>query len=268
MKSHNSVDRELGRILDKMITNFLNQRYQTVEGILADLDHQQNNENDSSVKQYLAIQQKSIEVLLVKDLKDQDISLEMNYVDAGILNVNKKGNDSIFHNYFGFNLENYSQVLLKAFYISKYPITQRQYQSIMGKKLFEFKVNSLYDFPAHVDWYDAMKFCKKLSIHTNNQHTLPSVSQWEYACFGEMIPSDLNSFILNRISYNQGNEWCLDESFRHQDRPSDGSATIDISDSHNHISIGLSRNGIRTKLLYNCDIPRKASFRVVCYDYS
>ncbi len=262
----NSVNEELGKVLDKMIANFLSQRYHSVERVLADLGHQQ---NTSSIQQYLAAQQKPIQILLAKGElpKSSDISIEMNYVDAGILKVNKKGNDAIIFNLFGRDLENYSQVLLKAFCISKYPITQRQYQFIMGKKLFKFKKDGL---PVYVSWHDAMKFCQRLSIAMNKQYTLPSVSQWEYACFGEMIPSNLDSFILNRISYNKGNEWCLDENFHEQDRPSDGSSTIGNKDSYiRNTSIGLSRDGIRTRLFHDpYQLFKKASFRVVFYDYS
>lgn len=83
------------------------------------------------------------------------------------------------------------QVTLNEFCIGKYPITQAQYQAVMGKNPSYFS-NAKYaplskgswgDFPVEkVSWNDAQEFCQKLSQMTGKKYQLPSESQWEYAC--------------------------------------------------------------------------------------
>jgi formylglycine-generating enzyme required for sulfatase activity len=100
------------------------------------------------------------------------------------------------------------QVALQPFFMSKYPITQNQYQAIMGNNPSHFKGRSC---PVEqVSWYDATKFCQKLSEKTGKIYTLPSESQFEYACragttspfyFGETITSEL----VNYNGYPYGN---------------------------------------------------------------
>ncbi|NEN89680.1 MAG: formylglycine-generating enzyme family protein [Okeania sp. SIO3H1] len=92
-------------------------------------------------------------------------------------------------------------VTLQPFYMSKYPITQNQYQTIMGENPSHFKGGNR---PVEtVNWYNATEFCQKLSEKTDKIYTLPSESQWEYACragtitpfyFGETITSDLVNY--------------------------------------------------------------------------
>ena len=72
------------------------------------------------------------------------------------------------------------KVTLSAFKIGKYPITQKQYQSVMGNNPSNFKGDNL---PVEsVSWDDAIAFCKKISEITGQKLSLPSESQWEYAC--------------------------------------------------------------------------------------
>jgi formylglycine-generating enzyme required for sulfatase activity len=116
-----------------------------------------------------------------------------------------------------------------------------------------------------VSWYDATKFCQKLSQITGKKYSLPSESQWEYACragtttpfyFGETITSELvnyygnytyanapkgiyrkettnvgifppNAFGLYDMHGNVG-EWCADEWHSNYDgSPTDGSVWLD-----------------------------------------
>jgi serine/threonine protein kinase len=90
------------------------------------------------------------------------------------------------------------QVNVPSFFIGKYPLTQAQYQAIMGNNPAYFKGNNR---PVEmVDWNDAVAFCQKLSQKTGKNYKLPSEAQWEYACragtttpfyFGESITPDL-----------------------------------------------------------------------------
>jgi len=68
----------------------------------------------------------------------------------------------------------------QAFYMGKFPVTQAQYQAVMGENPSNWKgdnlpVESLY-------WKQAREFCQKLSALLKNDFRLPSESEWEYAC--------------------------------------------------------------------------------------
>ena len=78
------------------------------------------------------------------------------------------------------------QVILQAFDIGAYEVTQAQYLAVMGTNPSYFKAPS---YPGsennpveQVNWFDARAFCTALSALTGRTFTLPSEAQWEYAC--------------------------------------------------------------------------------------
>ncbi|NET27211.1 bifunctional serine/threonine-protein kinase/formylglycine-generating enzyme family protein [Okeania sp. SIO1I7] len=87
------------------------------------------------------------------------------------------------------------------FFMGKYPVTQAQWQAVMGNNTSSFKgANRPVE---NVSWNDATEFCQKLSQITGKKYSLPSESQWEYACrartstpfyFGETITSELANY--------------------------------------------------------------------------
>ena len=93
------------------------------------------------------------------------------------------------------------EVTVPDFFMGKYPVTQAQYQAIMGNNRSHFKGSQR---PVEkVSWNDAVKFCELLSQRTGKKYTLPSEAQWEYACragtttpfyFGETITTDLANY--------------------------------------------------------------------------
>ncbi len=155
------------------------------------------------------------------------------------------------------------RVNVPPFLMSKYPVTQAQYQSIIGSNPSRFKGPQR---PVEwVSWHDAQAFCQKLANKTNKAYRLPSEAEWEYACragtktpfyFGETISPDVvncngnypygkapkgvyresttdvgifpaNSFGLYDLHGNVW-EWCLDTGHEnYQAAPTDGSAWID-----------------------------------------
>lgn len=69
------------------------------------------------------------------------------------------------------------KVTIQPFYMSKYPITQAQWQAVMGNNPSYFKGDNR---PVEkVSWHDAVAFCKKLSEKTNQSYHLPSEAQWD-----------------------------------------------------------------------------------------
>jgi formylglycine-generating enzyme required for sulfatase activity len=73
------------------------------------------------------------------------------------------------------------QVKVNSFAIGKYPITQAQYQAVMGNNPSYFK-NNPQNPVEQVSWNDAQAFCQKLSQITGKTYRLPTEAEWEYAC--------------------------------------------------------------------------------------
>ncbi|AFZ02387.1 bifunctional serine/threonine-protein kinase/formylglycine-generating enzyme family protein [Calothrix sp. PCC 6303] len=100
------------------------------------------------------------------------------------------------------------QVTVPSFLMGKYPVTQAQYQAIMGTNPAYFKgVNRPVE---QVSWDDAVELCEKLSQKTGKIYRLPSEAEWEYACragtttpfyFGETITNDLANFDGRKYTY-------------------------------------------------------------------
>jgi len=148
------------------------------------------------------------------------------------------------------------QVTLKAFQMSQTPITQAQWQAVMGNNPSYLRGEQR---PVdNVSCHDAMEFCAKLSEITGEKNTLPSEAQWEYACraatttpyyFGETITPEFVNY--NGLAYRiqgettpvgmfpanawglqdmHGNvwEWCLDDwHANYEGAPTDGSARVE-----------------------------------------
>jgi formylglycine-generating enzyme required for sulfatase activity len=70
---------------------------------------------------------------------------------------------------------------IPPFAIGKYPITQEQYEAVMGTNPSWFK-NNPQNPVEKVSWYDARSFCQKLSQITGKLYRLPTQEEWEYAC--------------------------------------------------------------------------------------
>jgi formylglycine-generating enzyme required for sulfatase activity len=154
------------------------------------------------------------------------------------------------------------QVTVPSFFMGKYPVTQAQYQAIMGTNPSHCKGSNR---PVErVSWNNAVAFCQELSQRSGRNYRLPSEAEWEYACrartttpfhFGETITTDLANYYGNapyawapkgeyrRQTTDVGSfapnafglydmhgsvrEWCLDDwvdSYSYNKAPIDGSA--------------------------------------------
>jgi formylglycine-generating enzyme required for sulfatase activity len=68
-----------------------------------------------------------------------------------------------------------------GFLMGKYPITQAQWQAVMGHNPSAFR--DAPDRPVDsVTWEQAAAFCRCLSERTGRRVRLPSEAEWEYAC--------------------------------------------------------------------------------------
>ncbi len=83
------------------------------------------------------------------------------------------------------SMKSHSVTIQAPFYMGKYPVTQEQYETIIGRNPAQFK--GLHNPVERVTWYNAMDYCKKLheQLKENGLDVkikLPSEAQWEFAC--------------------------------------------------------------------------------------
>jgi formylglycine-generating enzyme required for sulfatase activity len=68
-----------------------------------------------------------------------------------------------------------------TFAIGKYPVTQKQYEAVMGTNPSWFK-NNPQNPVENVSYDQAKVFCQKLRKMTGKNYRLPTEAEWEYAC--------------------------------------------------------------------------------------
>ncbi|MBJ7900161.1 MAG: SUMF1/EgtB/PvdO family nonheme iron enzyme [Cyanobacteria bacterium RI_101] len=191
------------------------------------------------------------------------------------------------------------QVSVKEFYLGKYPVTQEQWQAVMGNNPSYFRDNSKNPVE-RVSWNACQNFCRKLSQIIGKIYRLPSEAEWEYTCragtqthyyFGD----DENQ--LGDYAWHSGNsgvkthpvgqkkpnlwglydmhgnvwEWCEDQWHdNYKNAPTDGSPWID-----NYSQIRVIRGGCWGSNLWYCrsasrlydspvDRSNSIGFRVLC----
>jgi formylglycine-generating enzyme required for sulfatase activity len=99
----------------------------------------------------------------------------------------------------------------RPFYLGVYPVTQEQYETVMGCNPSRFTTKEK-GGPQHpveqVSWDDAVEFCRRLSVlptekQAKHTYRLPSEAEWEYACragsqmafaFGDSLSSTQANF--------------------------------------------------------------------------
>jgi formylglycine-generating enzyme required for sulfatase activity len=82
------------------------------------------------------------------------------------------------------------RVTLQKYFLGKYPVTQEQYQAVMGNNPSKFQDNPKNPVE-QVSWQDAQAFCQKLRKLTGQDFRLPTEAEWEYACRA-IPPTPLN----------------------------------------------------------------------------
>jgi formylglycine-generating enzyme required for sulfatase activity len=167
------------------------------------------------------------------------------------------------------------RVTVTPFWMGKFPVTQEQYEAVMGTNPSNFKGAKR---PVEqVSLHDAVAFCQRLSEKSGNQYRLPSEAEWEYACragtttpffFGATLTSDLANYKSTEIyayepkgkylgqttdvgtfspnwfglydMHGNVSEWCADHWHRsYQGAPTDASAWLSGNDNN----YGLLRGG-------------------------
>ncbi len=137
---------------------------------------------------------------------EPNLDLEMVHIPAGTMRMGSPRNE-VGHET---NESPMHWVMLSAFFMSKFPITQAQWQVITELPMVNRMLRpNPSDFLGanrpveNVSWYDAIEFCDRLKLKTGIPYRLPSEAEWEYACragtktpfhFGETITSAIVNY--------------------------------------------------------------------------
>jgi formylglycine-generating enzyme required for sulfatase activity len=140
------------------------------------------------------------------------VVLEMVYIPGGTFMMGSPATASTRYD----NESPQHQVTVPTLYAGKYPITQAQWQAVMGNNPSYFMGEKR---PVEsVSWHEAVAFCRKVSEKTGKIYRLLSESEWEYACragtttpfyFGEIITTNLVNYNGN---YQLVCEWNRQET--------------------------------------------------------
>ncbi|MDJ0676827.1 MAG: formylglycine-generating enzyme family protein [Calothrix sp. MO_167.B42] len=135
---------------------------------------------------------------------DEFVALEMVHIPGGEFQMGsseKKGDSRELPQHL---------VTIAPFFLSRFPITQAQWQAIAKKDKVRIDLNGEpsrfqgVNFPVEqVTWFEAIEFCERLQLQTGKPYRLPSEAEWEYACragtntpfhFGETISPQLATY--------------------------------------------------------------------------
>ena len=104
----------------------------------------------------------------------------------------------------GFDDESPEHVVhVPAFFLGQYPLTQAQWQAVMGS-LPPCRGQGAQRPVDRVSWNDADAFCRRLADQTGRAYRLPSETEWEYACragtttpfaFGDTLTTELANYV-------------------------------------------------------------------------
>ena len=96
------------------------------------------------------------------------------------------------------------QVELEGFWMAQTPISQAQWRQVMGTNPSEFQRDRADRDQRpleHVRWQEAMAFCAKLRERTGRHYSLPSETQWEYACrAGTTTPFHCGATLISELA--------------------------------------------------------------------
>ncbi|MCW9683284.1 SUMF1/EgtB/PvdO family nonheme iron enzyme [Dolichospermum planctonicum UHCC 0167] len=195
-----SLSQELTTVLETMLQDIPTRRYDSAAEVLAALANQKTiviptptNPPKPPANINVNINPQSS---FTEDLGN-GVKLEMIAIPGGTFWMGSPANEAERDDHEG----SQHQVTVPSFFMGKYPLTQAQYQAIIGDNPSGFKGNNR---PVEtVSWDDAVTFCQKLSQRTGKNYRLPSEAEWEYACragtktpfsFGDNITTDLVNY--------------------------------------------------------------------------
>ena len=195
-----SLSQELTTVLETMLQDIPVKRYQSATEVLAALTNQKTIVISSPINPPKPPANTNVNINLQSSFTEDlgnGVKLEMIAIPGGTFLMGSPANEAERYN----SESPQHQVTVNSFFIGKYPLTQAQYQAILGGNPSYFKGNNR---PIEqVSWNDAVNFCQKLSQRAGKNYRLPSEAEWEYACragtktpfsFGDNITTDLVNY--------------------------------------------------------------------------
>ncbi|MDJ0636340.1 MAG: SUMF1/EgtB/PvdO family nonheme iron enzyme [Xenococcaceae cyanobacterium MO_188.B29] len=110
-------------------------------------------------------------------------------------------------------------IKIQPFFMGKYPVTQEQWQAIMGNNPAPFRENPLHPV-ANISWDDAKEFCHQLSQQTGTEYRLPSEAEWEYAArAGTKTPFYFGATVTGKLAnYNTSKQYEAEATEKSQEK--------------------------------------------------
>ncbi|MGL5077773.1 MAG: SUMF1/EgtB/PvdO family nonheme iron enzyme [Waterburya sp.] len=242
----NEIDYELSYILNKLVEGATNRRFQSVTEVLEALEaknsisqtHNQpqssNKSKTAKVKQVHQLDLKVVEFDFVTIADDsslkvsqksilsiqrhqgkakyitinlsQDISLDLIGIPGGKFLMGSPADEAERE------VEESPQhlVAIRPFFMSKYPITQAQWQAVMNdnpSRFVESNITKSKKPVERVSWFDCGLFCEKLFALIGREFRLPTEAEWEYACRGQtQTPFHFGSTIGTELANYNGED--------------------------------------------------------------
>ncbi len=105
---------------------------------------------------------------------NQEVSMEFVWIPPGSFLMGDPG-------------EQVEVTLSRGFWLGKHPVTQKQYESLLGENPSHFRESGPEAPVEQVNWDKAGAFCRKLQDHLGQAGSryecrLPTEAEWEYAC--------------------------------------------------------------------------------------
>jgi formylglycine-generating enzyme required for sulfatase activity/tRNA A-37 threonylcarbamoyl transferase component Bud32 len=206
------IDKGLELILSKLLAKDIQQRYQSAEEVLIDFQRQSTPNFIQTLKRFdfdtvtvdvrgnITSRQRRQAQFFSENLGGSAM-LDMVAIPGDHFVMGSPSTEAGRSN----NEGPQRTVNISPFFMGKYPVTQAQYQALMGNNPSHFKgfFKSKQLPVEQVSWDEAVKFCRKLSEKIGKTYRLPSEAEWEYACragtttpfyFGETITPDLVNY--------------------------------------------------------------------------
>jgi formylglycine-generating enzyme required for sulfatase activity len=99
------------------------------------------------------------------------------------------------------------EVAVEAFWMGQFPITQAQYEAVMGRNPATLRLGATHPVET-VSWHNAVEFCQRLSELTQQEFRLPSEAEWEYVCRAEThTPFYFGPTITTDLANYRGTDW-------------------------------------------------------------
>jgi formylglycine-generating enzyme required for sulfatase activity len=211
------------------------------------------------------------------DLGSSGVTMELIYIKPGTFIMG--GENAEDGRFKCVDVPKHKVELTRGFYLGKYPVTQAQYEAIMGKN--PSKSTKAPDCPVdNISEDEAVQFCTKLGDISGLDVRLPSDAEWEYASragrdtkwfFGD-DPSQLGDYAWfsgnaggksQPVGQKRPNQWGLYDIYGNVcERVADKYASNYYATSPTIDPTGPNQ-GTKSRFEYSLNIPRSGKYSVV-----